>query len=278
MKALVWGFSVGAASLAVSLAAPAHAQYQAPGQYPAQANPTPSQQYPAQPYPAQQQPSQPAPGQQGYPSQQGGYAGGAEQTLAAADRGDTGRGLEWVWLNAEVGFQALSLQGLKGNDLVDGTLIDDSASGLSYGGAVGVRVIALTLGARFRYGNFSAWDLWSVDLEGGFHIPLGHLEPFVVVGAGYSRAGAYDTKTITANVSSKDLSIDGFNVRLGGGLDYYVTPRFSVGALVNVDLLALYRSKIAVPPSTSPVDAQYRGAASSLGWGVTTSLVLGLHF
>jgi hypothetical protein len=40
----------------------------------------------------------------------------------------------------------------------------------------------------------------------------------------------------------------------------------------------LYRSKVNVAPSTSVIDAQYRSAASSLGWGITTSLMAGLHF
>jgi len=245
------------------------AQPATPGQYPTQTNP--SQNNPNQQAPAQQSPYATPPG-------------GAEQQLAEADRRDTGRGLEWVWLNGEIGFEALGVQGLKDNGLVDGVLVEDSAAGLSYGAGVGVRVIVFTVGARFRYGNFSAWDLWSLNLEGGFHIPIGRLEPYFVLGAGYSSLGAIKQDAITTNVSKDDIDIDGYNIRIGGGLDYYVTPRFSVGAALNGDLLGLYRSAVSgitVPPGSgvaAQADATYSQSGSGLGWAFSASAVVGLHF
>jgi hypothetical protein len=272
MKALVGGLVVGAVGLAAATSvAQTQGQSQAPGQYPSQPNQAPSQPYPAQPYP-----TQPYPTQQGYPGQQGGYNAGAEQTLATADRQDTGRGLEWVWLDAEMGYALVSPQVLSNKNLTDGTTLESKASGLSYGAALGVRVIALTLGARFRYGNFAPWDLWSLDLEAGFHIPLGHWEPFVELGAGYSRMAAYKLRSVVpSGLQASDLDIDGYNIRLGGGIDYYFTPRFSAGALVHGELLGLHR---AAGSPAQPVNAIYGISGFGLGLGVDASVVLGLHF
>lgn len=267
----------------VCIASPAWAQYgqPAPGQQQG------SGQYPAQgQYPAGQQQGQNYGQQQGQGYGQQPYPqNNTERELQRAEQADTGRGLEWVWLDAEIGFETAWLQAFKADGLLDGSTIDDSALGVMYGGAFGFRAIALTLGAHFRYGNFDTWDLWQLDLEGGFHIPMGKLEPYLLVGAGYARVGAYDTQTISANVTSDDLDIDGYNIRLGGGLDYYVTPRFSVGAQLTGEFLALFRSQVnGVNVVANPVtpaqqaDAVYAQSGSGLGFALSASAVLGLHF
>ena len=43
-----------------------------------------------------------------------------EAQLAQADKEDSGRGLEFVWLNAEAGAEYLGLETLKSKQLVDG--------------------------------------------------------------------------------------------------------------------------------------------------------------
>jgi hypothetical protein len=106
-----------------------------------------------------------------------------------------------------------------------------------------------------------------------------------MVGAGYARVGSYDAGTITPSVHSDDLDIDGFNVRLGGGLDYYITPRFSVGLSLSAELLSLYRSQVSgvAVPAAPANDAQranavYGREGSGLGWAFASAAVLGLHF
>src|SRR6185503_10567194 len=42
-----------------------------------------------------------------------------EKELEKADQEDSGRGLEWVWLNAEIGGEHLGLSTLKSNQLLD---------------------------------------------------------------------------------------------------------------------------------------------------------------
>src|SRR5690606_15610430 len=94
-----------------------------------------------------------------------------ERELERADAEDTGRGLEFAWLNAEIGYQYASLQALGAGDLWDGDVISDSQGGLVYGGGVGLRLFVITAGARFRYGSFDDWNMWSLNAEGGLRIP-----------------------------------------------------------------------------------------------------------
>jgi hypothetical protein len=245
--------------------------------------------------PPQQQPQTPGqyggapPPQPSYASPSG-YSSSYESNrvnndLSRSERENSGRGLEWVWLNGELGFETVSLKTFKNDNLVDSKFVSDSASGIVYGAGLGVRLIIFTLGARFRLGNFSEWDLWTLNLEAGFHIPLGDFEPYVNLGGGYASVGAFGTKNIGGGINKANVDITGYNIRLGGGLDYYVTPAFSVGASVSGELLGLSRSGLkglTNPQGQSDSDADtqavYAADGSSVGSALTLAAVVGVHF
>ncbi len=212
--------------------------------------------------------AEPAPAETTQPS--------TEQQLERADREDAGRGLEWIWLNAEVGVQHLGLQTFKGDALVDPKLVKTTQTGLLYGAGIGARILVFTVGARFRMGTFSDWKLWTLDAEGGFRIPIGKLEPYFTVAAGYASIGSLDSD---APASSK-ASIRGLNARLGAGLDYYLSNTFSIGGNLSGDLLFLSRSKVdGAETSTSGDEATvYAKDGSSIGAGTSLTAVVGLHF
>ncbi len=199
-----------------------------------------------------------------------------EKELEKADQEDAGRGLEWVWLNAEIGSQHLGLETFKGDKLVDPQLVKTTQTGLLYGAGAGVRILVFTVGARFRLGSFSDWQLWTLGLEGGFHIPIGRLEPHFTLGAGYASLGSFST---SAPASSK-ADVKGFNGRLGAGLDYYLSNTFSLGANFTGDVYFLSRSKVSgAAGSTSGDEATvYVKDGSSIGAGLTLTAVVGLHF
>jgi len=214
-----------------------------------------------------QQPTEQAPGE-----------AQVEQQLEEADTEDTGRGLEFVWLNGEVGYQVVGLQALSDGDLVDGTAIENNQSGLVFGAGLGVRLLTLTFGARFRYGSFDAWNMWSIDAEGAFHIPLGRLDLYFGLGAGYVRLGGFQTD---AAAYLSDLAVSGIDVRAGAGLDYYLSSTFSIGVNVGGDIMFLRRSALEVPvPSGDgdPLAEVYGADGSSVGAAFTPMAVLGLHF
>ncbi|HYP87794.1 MAG TPA: hypothetical protein VEQ59_06565 [Polyangiaceae bacterium] len=199
-----------------------------------------------------------------------------EKELEKADQEDSGRGLEWVWLNAEIGSQHLGLRTFKGDQLVDDSLVKTTQTGVVYGVGAGVRILVFTVGARFRLASFSQWQLWTLGLEGGFHIPLGSLEPYFTVGAGYASLGSFSTSA----PASSQADVKGFNGRVGAGLDYYLSNTFSLGANLTGDVLFLSRPKVSgASASTTGQEATvYAKDGSSIGAGATLTAVVGLHF
>ncbi len=207
------------------------------------------------------------------PQQQGPADAPAEHTaqeLARADREDAGRGLTYVWLNADVGGSHLGLHTFKDGGLVDPARVATTQTGLSYGGGLGARILNYTIGARFRMHHFSEWKLWTLGLEGQFRIPLGRLEPYVTVGAGYASLGSFSSEDASASAAKAQ----GFDARLGAGLDYYLTNTFSLGANLTGDVLVLSRS----PVDGAAAEDVYSTDGSGVGVGGTLTAVVGLHF
>jgi len=199
-----------------------------------------------------------------------------EAQLDRADKEDSGRGLEFAWLNAELGPQYVGLQALKADNLVDGSVVDSKGVGMGYGAGIGARLLAFTFGARFRFGNFSDWQLWTLGAEAGMHFPLGRIEPYFSLGAGYASLGGFKAD----EVSAFKPSAHGFDVRGSAGLDVYLSNTFSVGANLSGDLLFLSRSASAavpLPPGAASSLGVYAQDGSGIGAGGMLSLVLGLH-
>jgi hypothetical protein len=204
-------------------------------------------------------------------------AAGPNQTeteLAEADRRDSGRGLEFVWLNGEIGVGHFGLGTFKKDDLL-GPGPGTTQTGLVVGGGAGLRLVFWTLGARFRYGAFSDWKLWTLGLEGGLHMPLGALEPYATLGVGYASVSpSVEIAELDGTAGSGSASAKGLDARLGVGVDYYLTNMFSVGLNVTGDMLVLSRSAV----DGAAAGTTYASDGSSIGAGVTATFVGGLHF
>lgn len=200
-----------------------------------------------------------------------------EKELERADREDAQRGLEYFWINGETGFQHVGLDTFRGSRLVDQRTVPTTGTGLTLGAGLGLRLVFLTLGPRFRYATFSDWKLWTLDGEAAFRFPLGKLEPYFLLAAGYS---GVSVPNAGPTVAQDGLSIRGFNLRAGGGIDLYLSSSFSVGASVTGEMLFLYRSAlpIAAPPTGTKFSTPYATRASSIGASITPALVVGLHF
>lgn len=213
-----------------------------------------------------------------------------EQTLREADEKDSGRGLQFVWLNGEGGFEIVGLQTLHANHLVDANIVDSRQSGPMFGAGLGARLIFLTLGARFRIGTLSTAQLWTLGAEAGLHIPIGIVEPHFNVGAGYASLGAFNPNDSTLDLKGAGVNIHGWYGRVGFGIDVYVTPVVSVGANMSGDVLFLTRpgvdaTKLAgtTPPADQTASAQaaselYQADGSSVGAAAALTGVVGLHF
>ncbi len=248
--------------------------------------------------PQQQQPQQPAPfgGMQA-----GGMAPpppiapqpaaptnptGTTQELDKAKEQDSGRGIEWVYLNVEGGFQQVGLQTFNVDQQnFSAGFFDTSASGGVIGAGLGLRLLFFTLGGRGRLGLFKSWQLFSAGGELGIHIPIGNFEPRIDLGGGYVGLG-----NVTQNLTDTTVSIRGYYARVGGGLDYYLTPVFSLGAAVSWEFMGLTRPGVSldqinkIKGSLSSSDPQQAKAdalaldGTSYGSALAITGVLGLHF
>jgi hypothetical protein len=162
-----------------------------------------------------------------------------EQQLDEAKKRDARRGLSWIWIDATGGFEHVGLTTFSADAALQGSgLVPTDANGGLISGALGLRLVFLTIGARVNLGFFSPWQLFTVGGEVGLHIPLGKIEPHVDLGSGYAGIG-----NVGGALSSTPgaISIRGFYVRAGVGLDYYVAKSFSIGVNGTFELLGLTR-------------------------------------
>jgi hypothetical protein len=198
--------------------------------------------------------------------------------LERAEHEDAGRGLEFFWVDVEGGYEYLSLQGFRSNALLDGDAVADAGSGYALGVGAGVRLIFVTLGGRFRLARASDWDLYTLDAEVGLHLPFGALEPSFTFAAGYAALGSPSAEG-SSGFDAGLVDVSGVNARLGANLDYYVNPLLSFGARGSFEALALWRGgaeqPAAVPAGTA---ATYARDGDGVGFGLTLSAALGLHF
>lgn len=230
------------------------------------------------------------PGAPGYPANPGGgpnpgangKPNGGSKTQSMLDKSqqeDSGRGLEYFWLSAEVGGGYLSMEAMSAKHLM---IADEKSSGggLTLGGALGGRFLYFTIGVRGRYSFLPDAKPWNIGPEIGFHIPLGSLEPHVFLGGGYMQVNGLNDNRVVAG----DLAIRGGFVRVGAGLRYYLSRHFSMGAIVAGDFTFLSRKGVTISPDpaiTQGTDANVANAAASgsgAGAGVTGTLALGIHF
>ena len=208
----------------------------------------------------------------------------AQASLQQADRKDSGRGLKFIWLDGDVGIQSLSLNTFHANNLVDSNTVATSQTGPVYGAGAGLQLVFLTLGGRFRLGNFSAWQLWTLDAELGLHMPIGKLEPYLTFATGYASMGSFSGASSAFDYKNSGLGAHGWNARMGIGLDFYPTHFFSIGALLTGDVLYLKRSThITIPgaqsdPTLAKAQQVYANDGSSVGGAATLTAVIGLHF
>jgi hypothetical protein len=200
------------------------------------------------------------------------------ERLERSEREDAGRGLEFLWVDVEGGYEYIALQGFRANALLDGDAVKDSGSGFALGVGAGVRLIFLTLGGRFRIARLSAWSLYTLDAELGLHMPLGALEPSFTFAVGYATLGTPSSDGV-AGFDAEAVDVSGANARLGANLDYYVNPLLSFGARASFEALALWRAGAEQPTAVpSETAAPYGRDGDGIGFGMTLSGAVGLHF
>jgi hypothetical protein len=199
------------------------------------------------------------------------------------------------YVNTEAGYQAIDLHMLQADHFIP-VSVESGGGGAFFGLGAGVRLGFLTLGGRFRTGQWSHWNLSTIDGEIGARITLGRIEPYFTFGAGYASMHT-DEATSSGNAS---LDVHGFDGRAGIGVDYHPARMLTLGVNFTGDLLALARPGIdlttsleaqaeqvaarcsAIPDQAGQAQcataAVHDAEGTSVGVAGAFSLVMGLHF
>jgi hypothetical protein len=198
-----------------------------------------------------------------------------------------------LWLGAEGGVESVHLTTFSADfDRIVVGLTPTAAFGPAMGVGAGVRFVFLTLGARARFATFEndpsaptkSWQLYTVDAELGFRIPLRRFEPHLTFAAGYvSLDGIGDA----ARGFGRGLDVSGANGRAGFGVDYFVSRHVSLGIDLTGEILALSRNGVSLGDLARAKqigtidDAKARvleASGSSVGSALTLTGGLTLHF
>jgi len=201
---------------------------------------------------------------------------------------------EVFWSNAELGVQSLSLRTfVADSDTLAVGFLPDSATGPTLGVGAGVRIVFVTLGVRGRVGMFSDttpgrnlgnWELWTLDAELGFRVPLHRVEPYLTFSGGYAAIGGLGQAIAGLQ---QGLDVSGVDARFGLGFDYYVTRHVTLGAQLSGELLFLSRPGISVRDLATAKEVGTLNEAkarvleangSSVGGALALTGGLGVHF
>lgn len=199
---------------------------------------------------------------------------------------DSGLGLEWVWLNADVGASYVNLQSFSQSNLGIQTT---EVGGPAFGVGAGVRLLFLTLGIRARDLLLSSiGSLWELSGEAAFHTRIWHIDPYFGFRGGYNFVGGLSSSSVQVAMggSPSDVSVHGFNVGPMIGIDFYLAKLISIGVDVDAQFLFLQRPKPPLPAGITEADlavnpnlkALYDNSGSSVGFSVTPTAHLGIHF
>ena len=209
--------------------------------------------------------------------------GETEAALDEAKKEDSGRGLSWFYLDAEGGYQFVQLQTFEvDQDSLTAGLVPNEASGGFIGAGLGVQLLFLTIGPRFRAGFFPEWQMFSIGGEVGFHFPIGILEPHFELGGGYVALGSLGGALQGATDA---VTIRGGYGRVSGGLDVYPVDVFSVGFGASWEFMGLTRPGVSPddldPQQRQTLDEAQQAALSAEGSSYGSAIhiygKLGLH-
>lgn len=244
---------------------------------------------PQPPPPAQ--PGMPGdPGQPTDPNNPNGANNNGEQAtkhkLDEAEREDNGRNFEIFYTDIHLGGSYIDMAAFDQESL---GIKNTSSGGPMFSLGAGFRLVILTLGARMKYNALSQFNLWQLNLELGFKIPIDKVDILIGGHGGYSFVGSLGDAGQIGNTNTPSVndavSIRGFNAGLDLGFDYYITPIFSLGAGFYGDFLYLSRPPLELPSDTPPdvaaqinADPTYQQSGTTAGMQLGGALRVGFHF
>jgi hypothetical protein len=193
-----------------------------------------------------------------------------------------------VFATAESGYQALRLRTFEAGseDRLTVGFVPSRAAGPAFATGLGLRLGAFTLGVRGGLARFEdpslmrsvgSYQLWSLAGELGARIALARVEPYFVLGGGYSAFGGLDDAVEGLGAG---LDVDGVNLRGGVGCDVRLTRWLTLGARGTGELLFLGRPGMPVRELATPKEVdtlgetrarllEADGASMGTAWSIT---------
>jgi hypothetical protein len=193
---------------------------------------------------------------------------------------DGGLGLEWVYLNADVGAAYTNLVSLRSSNW---QLVDNTATGPAFGFGAGVRLVFFSAGVRVRDLEMSAFNMWETDLEAALHFRIWRIDGAIGARGGYVFLGQFSSDAIAAasSMNASTVTVHGWNVGPTVDLDFYLSKLVSIGVDANAEFLFLERPPIPLPAgdtANSAYASLYQDSGSSAGVGFLAMSHLGVHF
>jgi hypothetical protein len=199
---------------------------------------------------------------------------------------------DWLVVNTDVGFRSLRITRIDFDRAEDvPKFVPSTSYGVAPGASLGVRLWFVSLAAHTQVAFFNgpdsasmdnAFHLWTTDGELTFRAPLGRVQPYVLLGAGYSVMSGLSG---TGPDRNRSVTARGANVRGGLGLDWFLGDIWTVGALASIDGLFL-SSRAPVKRLATPEEVDTVGQASDrarqadgtvFGWSPSLALNVGLR-
>lgn len=201
-----------------------------------------------------------------------GLLGPSTRALAEEDDDDGGRGI--VWIRGDVGLAYVDLRSISYDNLfaedaeLADAIVQTSGTGPQFGGSAGFRLLFLTIGAHLQLASYDAFQVGTLMLEVEAHLPVPlPIEPYVRVGFGYAWVGQ------DLGGSDASVTVNGYDLRAGLGLDVFLHEHVSIGAAATIDVLNLSRQEFGDPVTMVSIE---EGSAVGIQAGFMAQL--GLHF
>lgn len=207
--------------------------------------------------------------------------------LDEAERDDNGRKFELVWIDAHLGGSYIDMRQFASSTF---QIEKASSAGPMVSLGAGLRLVILVLGVRAKYNALSAFNMWQLNGELGFKIPIGKVDVLIGGHGGYSFVGSLGDGSVASNSAGTPTNADavkirGFNAGLDFAVDYYITDTFSIGGGAFADFLFLNRPPVDKPAGltaqqSSALDNEplYKDSGTSAGLQLGGALRLGVHF
>ena len=183
-----------------------------------------------------------------------------QQTLNQSENEDSGRGLEFFYVNGGVNATYVGMDTFSSSQL---GVTRASHLGPGFDLGLGLRLLIITIGPRVRFQPLSAFNMWQIDGEVALHIPISSIDIWLGPHGGYAFAGSLD--------APNDVSVHGLDLGADVGVDYYLTKNFSVGGDASAEFFFLKRPSVSGQSGVDAVDG------SSVGFRALGGVRVKLH-